>query len=671
MRHSVIGLASLRAIFWVALLLSTSPPSEFAQEAKGKGSSASNLDDKVKKTFDRASESAATLRRKQSLDVIREAGTEASSIEDRWSSARIQVSAARALWGFDSETARKLFRSGFESARRFLRDGKDDPTASLTTVSQSARMNLCREIISTVRSLDSALARDLLSQLSADVGQSGGVGEGGADDTRAKVSFPSESYLYRGPGAGDDKAKKDVIDGIALLFDDQQAGILAAKKVMASSIEAQVVQLFWQLAARDREAADDLFLWLLDRIQRDENAGAGQLQIIAAYPFGGEIMYIADGLQPGWAGPSGTPRMIAKARASGNKGWLRQRFINTSFIVLSRTASSDLAGFPDAQSRIGGAAHLAQWLVPRVAQYNPILVAAWQDLTHQLFARLQSVQLSKLAQTALHQRSVTDKLFPTRQKTTKTGNELIEDLLERAKSSNAAQRDVLLREAALEAERADDVWRALDIVFRIADRDVRGEVRAWLYMNLALRALNGGRYDEASQYAQEVDVADQYAFVICKIVRAIIKKNKTHATEMLSAAEARVISSENAPAKVRALTLIAGLFASFEMERGFETMEETIRKVNDISSYGPDDDKIERALGRGGQYQVVETIESVNLNRTLEGFATMDFARTLQIAKSIERKPLKLSAMIAVAQMGLRQSKEPSAAAVAPSNWDK
>src|SRR5205814_1661164 len=60
------------------------------------------------------------------IDLVKDAGEEAAKLDDRRSAARIQAAAGEALWPFDKEVAQKFFRSAFEAALTYYRDGRNE-----------------------------------------------------------------------------------------------------------------------------------------------------------------------------------------------------------------------------------------------------------------------------------------------------------------------------------------------------------------------------------------------------------------------------------------------------------------------------------------------------------------------------------------------------------------
>src|SRR4051812_1658998 len=59
--------------------------------------------------------------RRRALDLLRQAGDEASNISDARQAARLQARVANLLWDHDREMAVKLFESAFDIAIRYYR----------------------------------------------------------------------------------------------------------------------------------------------------------------------------------------------------------------------------------------------------------------------------------------------------------------------------------------------------------------------------------------------------------------------------------------------------------------------------------------------------------------------------------------------------------------------
>ena len=591
--------------------------------------------------------------RQRGIDLIKDAGEEASKLDDHRSAARIQVAAGESLWAYDREAAQKFFRAAFDAALTYYREGKNEVLDPATRLTTGTRADFCQEIIRRISARDAALGHELSKAFSEEKqrGQEG-----------SKRTKPLESYLRR---RGDDALTNDLeIKAAGLLRTNQQAAIAEAKRIFAIEIPRDALIFIWQLAMQDRVAADQLVLWLLANIREDETADAGQLQILTPYFFSDQFLWITDGMG-GQGGPY-LRGLISRGRDFGSEELMVQWYIEVSFIVLSRIASNNLAEFPDAASSLGAAAYLAQWLEPRVAQVRPSLLPAWQALVNQLFSRVPPNQQSFLAKLSQDEKEASNRMIPQGGiRPTKEGVDRIKDLLEKAeKTSDPARRDLLHQEAALEAGRIGDLGRALEIAEKISDKDFRQQVKDWIYFNAATRALNEQELEKARNYAIEIKAPDQCAYLFCVMARAALKaKDKGRASDFLTEAEQRAEKADNSPEKVRALMSIANLFASFDLPRALESMAIAVRVANRVPSYSPEPGRMLRTLGNaaGQRHDLVQSVESVDLGTGMAALAAVDFDGALLLAQSLDNKALKLTAVVAVAASVLNKKAETKA----------
>jgi len=599
--------------------------------------------------------------KRRGIDLLRQAGDEASSLSDPYSIARIKAAAGDALWESDQELARQFFRDAFEAALTHYRENKSNPRDPMTRLTAVSPSGLCQEIIRLVISRDKALGQEFTKRYNEERQRLVKDGE-----KQGNVPLPDESYLFKGAGGGDLSLKLD--EAASLFRTSPQTAIAQAQSILSKHAVPTQEWFLWKIAEQDRAAADQFFLWLLAQIYEDETAGAGQLLIIAAYPFSERFVMITDGIR-NWGElnfnyDSKTIARISRGRDVISEDLLGSWFIDVSFTVLSRIAESDLAGYPDALSRLGAAAYLAKWLSPKVEVLQPARVSAWQNLALRLFSRLPQEQQNYLLRMFAWEEDYTNKSQQFSAKPTISDPvERIKLLLEKAeKTSNFAERDQLYQQAALEADRMGNLVRALQIADKIEDRDFRGQVRDWVYFNAATRALSKNELVEAHTYALEVKAPDQCASLLCGMARAALKeKDKARAIELLTEAEQQAGKADNSPAKVRALLNIANLLASFDPPRALETMSSAVRAANRVPNYSAGPVRMVRTLGSGAtqKHALIQNMESVDLGAGMARLAAVDFDGTLTLAESLENKPLKLTSIIAVASSVLNKKPEP------------
>ncbi len=573
----------------------------------------------------------------RALALLLQAGEEARSLKEAYQRARIQAAVADALWDHDAGHARELFQSAFEVALDYYRESKDDNLRQVTRGGFVSRADMRQEIIKLASRHDAALGRALTEQYIEE------------RERELQAQSQPSSRLRTNPllGTVDPAANNLLSVASSLLEVDLKAAVELAQRAFALGLPQSSSHFFANLARRDRAAADQLYLSVIERIGQDQAALPGQLLLLAAYPFGENRVWIADGEQTNsMAFPALTDFKLDPA--------LIERFLAAAFALLSRTYHLNPAQVPDVPSRLRVALFALRLLEAKVAQYQPALLPQWRELAGQIATLVTGQSRDRIEQTI--QQTAQERAPNLASPQTAQ----VQDLLDRAQqTSNLSRRDDLYREAAFAANRQGDLARAIEIAGRISNFDYRRQVQAWLYFEAATRAITENRLDEARRLALEITATDQRAYLFFQIARAALKeKDRPRANELLEEAIKQATKAENTQEKLRALLGLAYTYASFDPIRGFEVADEAIRTANQIPHYEPDQGRLVRSLespDKSSSHISVANEEGFDLGKTLAVLAPTDFDRALWLAQSLASKPLQLSALVAVAASVLKQ----------------
>ncbi len=580
--------------------------------------------------------------KQRGIDMIREAGTKAAQLDDQRNAARLQAGAGEALWRHDHEFARTLLRKAFELAlARYHKESEGFPDAIVILTRQSS-LDLCQEIIRRIGTHDAVLARQLADALTE-------------EKHRKAKAAGYRSGLGFGARSRDSTLVNQMDHARLLLSSDQQAAINEFQRICVNGIMAQRTVLFlWQLALQDRIAADRLFLWLLANICYDNAASPEELSVLVQYVVPTEFVWMAGG------SPAKAPK---PPRSPVSEHLLLQWYIEASLITLSRFSASDLSEFEDRGERIFWAYYLALWLEPRVAQARPQLITTWHDLVDQLHSRLgsqQETRLSRMGETAKEQNSKWQ--FEAQPADAQA---LVQQLIEKAeKASQPTERDRLLQQAALEADRIPDMSWALQIATKVAEAEFRQQVEDWIYFNAATRALSKNDLAEMRRYALAVKAADQSVDLFCRMARkALNEKDTTRARDLLLEGQSQATKADDSPAKVRALASIGNLWVNVDLPEALQTLSSAIETANRVLDYFQEQSWAFHTFGKGPSriYALNSDSATVELGSSLAALAVVDFDAALGLIGSIKDEPLKLSASIAVGASILdRNRKEPA-----------
>lgn len=578
-------------------------------------------------------EAEITRLQQRAISLISDAARDAVTLESRRNIARIQSLAGDSIWKYDTERARELFEKAFETAVTHYRETKDEDRETLPSGATVNRTDMRQEVIRAVAKHDPAFAKKLTERFIEEKRREIDARQGRNPDPK------SENSLM---GKADQGGEQLLRLATTLLETDRQAAIELAQRSVDLSISYGTASFLAQIANRDRRAADELFLFALARIGREQFVYPGQILMIGAYPFGEDRVWISDGSGTSSYGFSRPVNFVLDPV-------LITRFLTSAAELLARVSQINTTQYPEMVPRVNSGLFAARLLEPKVTQYAPSLLEKWPALLAALHAAATERSREGISQTLDSLNKEKEPLTPT-----DTGDRVKQALDRAEKTTNFATRDELYAQAAQEARRGGDMSRALSISDKIADFEFRQSVRDWLNFTASSDALSARRIEDAKRYAMEVSATDQRAYLLFQIANALLKdKDRAPAIELLEEAARRASAADNTVEKLRALLGIANSYAAIDPSRAFEVATEAVQVASKVPNYGPDYSRMFRVLKRkdGGSVSVSSSdVEGFDLEKTLAVLAKSDFERALGLAQALESKPLQLLTIVAVAK---------------------
>lgn len=580
------------------------------------------------------------------VELLKEAGREGALLDDKRQSVRIQSTAADSLWTRDEAVARGFFTQSFQKAVDYYRESNDDNTdkrgAFLTR-----RDDLRLEVIKLASRHDAELAKSFTDQYVTDLKR---VAETRPQSTDQKKGIEGNPALY---GKTEPGGSELVAAARSLIETDHKMATDLAIRALAGGIPIQMAGFLNELSNKSRESADKVFQFALSRLTSDPQPPPAQLLVLAAYPFGESRVYISDGGNTSSMGFN-MPRNFAINERQVDA------FLTAGAMVLAKNSEINAAATPELAPRFNTAIFAARYLEPKVAQYKSAMLEDWRALT----ARLQSASTAKVRESM--DETLKDMASERDQGAVQVGSgsgspDRLKAMLDAAeKAQNFDEKDSRFMNAAQLAMQAGDYARAIEIVDRINDMDFRAKCKAWISSRAATKAIQEKRIDDALKYVNDISEPDERAYLIYQIANiAIGNEDKTRAIEVLEDAVRYVSKGDPGMGKLRALIGLAGLYLRLDVARSFEVLGDAVKVADKLGSYSPDDARLVRTLTdkRGNTSMVsVTNADEFNLSRTFAAFAAVDFDRALTLATSFESKPLKYSAMIAVASKLLERT---------------
>jgi hypothetical protein len=465
-----------------------------------------------------------------------------------------------------------------------------------------------------------------------------------------------------------------------------QVWLQQAMQVYAASFPGDIAGTLWFVGERDRAVADQLFLFLLQRIQADETAGPVQMLALMAYPFGDHQFVFTDGLGSSTTHSAGglafygsipAPLPRFNRPALGRDEWLVYRFLQTALVVLQRTLSADLTEFPNAQSRLGTGLCLLLWLAPRVAALQPRMSPTFQQFTQAFSQRvtaLQQAQIQNRLQNGWGRRAVDYDVayrrdFPNQPLPVEAPPiDMLNVLTTRAeKAANPNERDYFYQEAALFADREGPAEQALPLAEKISALEYRRAVRAWLSFNAARVALERGDYARAQRLAEDLTAVDQRILILSRIAAAWTAKQREKALNLFNDLETELRKADNSAETLRAWLLLVNSLTKFDRQRAVDALDELTRAANKLANFTLNDLRMTRALQHPAGVALAwprvtsETLRELDWQQPFTTLAREDFDQVFGLVQAIEDRPLKVSAWLAVAaQLAEQKIKAPT-----------
>jgi hypothetical protein len=131
----------------------------------------------------------------------------------------------------------------------------------------------------------------------------------------------------------------------------------------------------------------------------------------------------------------------------------------------------------------------------------------------------------------------------------------------------------------------EDSERALKVAAMIDAAEVRREAENDIYLALVQKLLRAGSYDEARKTARKLDRPELQVKILIELANKVLSGRDTVLSLELLSESSDVISKADAtPDKAIALLSIAQQFSKVDTIRGFETLGDAIKIINQFKT---------------------------------------------------------------------------------------
>lgn len=566
-------------------------------------------------------------RRAFAISLVTSLADEARSYQDLALRARVLARAGDVLWDADSITARALFRRAWEAAEKGDSEDitvktKDNPPAMVAALRRASGRDLRSEVLSMVARRDRGLGEEFLAKLKTE------------NERETKDSKSTRSSGDSWSAAEADSKRLQVAR--RLLDDGQVERALEFAAPALDHVNASSIGFLSELRAKNPEAADQRFAFLLTRTELDPSSDANTASGLSSYAFtpGFYVTFSADGRARWSQGDSAStaPPNLPVA--------LRIRFFQVAAGVLMLPLpppNQDLTS-----SGRTGKYMVIKRLLPLFDQYVPDTASALR------------AQLAALAGDQSNKSMGDDNPLLTQglQSEATSGNAL-EKMQERLDHAGTTrQRDLIYADAAVELAKQGDA-RARDMAEKIDDSDRRAQVGQYVdfeFVQLAIRKKDAHEVARLAKSGQLTHIQRGWAYT--QAARLLINSDGSSSAQFLeeAAGEARRIDADD-PDRARLLTGVATQFVTADRIRAWEILGEAVKAANSAEKFTGENIQLHFPLMTKGGFNFVSIGgEDFGLSGLLSVLTKDDLYRSVDLAKSFRNDAPRANATLAIAR---------------------
>lgn len=545
---------------------------------------------------------------------------ELKSESDKPATALLQSEVADVLWRFDEPAARSIFRLAFDTVRQtsLTNSSSIDVKAKSEGANQSRRRaSALRTILKRYGLHDRKSAEAWLQDFEDEIKTERKTSENGNKMSQEQAELLAEM-------------------GLGLVFQDpKEAQRLGLLSLSAEQIPSAFSRLLMALRGQNKVLSDVLYRQAILAMRTRGFNFDSALVSLANYEF----------FSDGRPFPDASPADV---------GLIIQCFVDAASAQAARWRSGSVRD-GDEQASMGNLySFLTSRALPIVALNSPDNLVLLQSNVGELAQGLTGDQRQQAEMLA--------SLTQQRSNQVDGSDSDIESRIHRAEQEkNSSTRNLLLRNLVLNLMRSDP-QQALPIARKIDDEEMRAQTEDDVYLVLMQRAFGGSSYDEARTLALKFNDPNSRARWLAQIASRVSLRSKDHteAADLLSEAYSIAAKSDNTPAKLEVLLLIAKEFVRFDHDRGFDILSDAVDTANRLDTKaqskpthlsGPTMKVISITVvdGKEVSANTRATVDSIDFNE-ISAFAERDYLRTSVLGGDMKDRFLRAKYFVALAR---------------------
>jgi hypothetical protein len=403
-------------------------------------------------------------------------------------------------------------------------------------------------------------------------------------------------------------------------------------------------ETIWFLSAlreKNAAAADQGFLSLLARAQRDPAADANTVSGLSSYAFTPFIyvVFTKDGGE-------NTSQERRESVAPAIPDNIRSTFFRVAADILLRPLAP-----PEQDTTTSG--RIGKFMVIR-----RLLPLFEQHASEQ--AQLLKTQMAALSGDLSPEQRTRESRSVNAGFDSENSNlnplDRMQERLDRARTSD--DRDEIYADYAVALSGKGDP-KARELVDKIENAELRKNVRGYIDFQSGQQAIGKSDALEATRLAKSGELTSmQRIWLFTRAARILIKTDPPRANEVLedAAAEARRIGGSS-PDRARGLVAVATIFLQSDRVRAWEFVNEALKAANASEGFTGEDSSVSSMLrARGMVVMTSANAEEFDLLGLFRGLARDDFNRSIEIAKSFTAETPRAVATLAIARSALEKN---------------
>jgi hypothetical protein len=564
-------------------------------------------------------------RRIVAVSLLTSLADDARSFRDLALRAKVEARAADAFWETDEEKARALFQRAWEEAtnadaesgRRQNEELRRQQLAGGPVMMRSPR-DLRAEVLRLAAKRDAKLGEEFLKKLAEAEEQAVKDSTGRFDPAGAPIEAAKRLQLAR-----------------RLLDDGLIERAMAFATPALGSVNSDSIYFLSALREKNSAAADQAFLSLLARVQRDPTADANTVSGLSSYAFT-PFLYITFSKDGGAS--------MSQQRRDVPTPDLPAAILKSFFGVASGILLRPLAPPDQDQTTSGrvGKFMVIRRLLPVFEQHAPEQAAVLKTQMAALSGDVPANQ--RIGENG----AITRGIIPD--DLSRDPLDRMQERLDRARTTE--ERDAIYADYAVVLAGKGDP-KARELVDKIEDAELRKSVRGYIDFERARQAINNGDALEAARIAKSGELtSSQRIWTYTRASRILIKTDPTRAVELLddALAEARRIEGSS-PDRAGGLFAVATLLMQADRVRAWEVVGEALKAANGSEAFTGEDSMVSSML-RSSQMVLVSSAsaEEFDLLGVFRSLTKDDLNRAVEIAKSFTGEGPRAVATLAIAR---------------------